>query len=81
MAPGALLLGEAASPDWHLRVDGRAAPRVRAFGWANAFLVSRGGHGVLRYRTPPYRLVLVAVEAALWIAAIRALARRRRRAR
>jgi len=34
----------------------------------------------LRYRTPPYRLGLVAVEVALWVAALRALARRRRRA-
>ena len=76
-----VLLSEASSPRWQLSVGGRRADRRAAFGWANAFEVGRGGNATLKYRTSPARYVAIAVEAALWLAAIRALGSQRRRRR
>jgi GT2 family glycosyltransferase len=76
-----LLLSEADSPGWKLHVGGRDAERRTAFGWANAFDVGRGGNATLRYRTSPARYIAIAVEAALWFAALRALRDHRRRRR
>jgi hypothetical protein len=76
-----VLLSEASSPGWQLTVAGRRADRRTAFGWANAFEVGRGGKATLRYHTSPARYIAIAVEIALWFAAIRALREQRRRRR
>ena len=79
---GDVIIAEGHSGRWHLDVEGRRAPHTKALDWANGFTVDADGQGTLRYRTPPLRIVLLVVEAALWAAAIRAaaLAVRRRRA-
>lgn len=77
--PGTLVVSEAASGRWELRVDGRRAPRRRAFGWANAFEVTEPGRAVLRYRTPPAYLGLLGVQVLVWAAAVRAARRGRAR--
>jgi len=73
-----VLLSEASSPNWQLRVAGRGAPRNKAFGWANGFTVPASGKATLRYRTPLVRYATVAIEIGLWFAAVRALRVRRR---
>ena len=76
-----VLLSEASSSNWQLRVAGRAARRDKAFGWANGFSVPATGKATLRYRTPLVRYLAVAIEIGLWFAVGRALrARRGRRA-
>lgn len=68
-----MLLSEASSRRWELRVDGRRATRREAFGWANAFTAPVSGEATLRHRTSPWRYVAVIVQALLWIAAIQRL--------
>jgi GT2 family glycosyltransferase len=76
---GTVLLSEAYSTRWELRVDGRPAHRERGFGWANAFRVEAPGPAELRYRTPPAYLGLLALQVVLWAGAIRWARRGRRR--
>lgn len=76
-----LLVSEASSPRWRLEVGGGTADRRPAFGWANAYEVTRGGGATLRYRTSPARYIAIAVELGLWFAALRALRDQRRRRR
>jgi hypothetical protein len=66
-----VLLAEAGSPRWQLRVGGRNADRRSAFGWANGFDVGRGGRATLSYRTAPARAIAILVEIALWVVALR----------
>ena len=73
-----VFLSAASSSRWELKVDGTRAPRRDALEWANEFAVDDGGRGVLRYRTSPIRWLAVAIEVGLWVAAVRALWRRRR---
>ena len=77
-----VLLSEASSPRWQLRVAGKGAPRAKAFGWANAFASPASGAATLRYRTSVLRFGALAVQLALWVAAVRMLlvGRHRRRA-
>jgi len=63
-------VANASSPHWQLTVDGRAAPRTKAFGWANSFAVDRGGNATLRFDTPIQRYGLLAVQVLLWVAAL-----------
>jgi hypothetical protein len=74
-----VFFSEGSAPGWHLTAGGRSAPRRSALGWANAFTVRRGGAATLSYRTSPGRPVLVLVELALWVVAIRYLVITRRR--
>jgi hypothetical protein len=76
---GQVLVSEAPSPGWQLSVAGKASPRTPAFGVANAYQVTGAGHGVLHYRTPPFRYALVALGIALWLGALQVLIRLRRR--
>jgi hypothetical protein len=78
---GPVLTASAASPNWELEVDGRRAERRTAWGWANEFEVARAGTARLRYATPVTRPLWLALQAMLWIAALVALTRIRRRAR
>jgi GT2 family glycosyltransferase len=77
--PGTVLVSEASSPRWRLRVAGADADRRRAFGWANAFDVTQAGNATLRYRTSPLRWLAIAIEAALWVGLLRMLLMRRGR--
>jgi GT2 family glycosyltransferase len=70
-----LYLADASSPRWSLTVDGRNAPRSKAFGWANSFTIDKGGHAMLTFSTPATRYGLLVIEAALWIGAVRRLRR------
>jgi hypothetical protein len=66
-------VAEAASDRWSLRVNGRAAPRRTAFGWANSFAVGQPGPATLSYRTSPTRRGALVLEAIFWILALRRL--------
>ena len=50
--------------------DGTKAERSPAFGWANAFEVPAAGSATLRYVPSVSRWLLVAVQAAMWLALI-----------
>ncbi|HVE47533.1 MAG TPA: glycosyltransferase family 2 protein [Acidimicrobiales bacterium] len=76
-----VLLSEAASSNWQLKVAGRAAPRSKAFGWANAFSSPASGEATLRYRTPLVRHVAVLAGMAAWFLVGREIVRARRRRR
>ncbi|HEX2064059.1 MAG TPA: hypothetical protein VHE80_06525, partial [Acidimicrobiales bacterium] len=76
-----VLLSESYSRRWQLRVEGDAAPRTRAFGWATAFRSPASGSATLRYRTSPVRYLAVVVEVALWVVVLRQLVLYRRRER
>jgi GT2 family glycosyltransferase len=70
VGPGTLYLSAAADSGWGLTVDGRSVPRRPAFGWANAFAVTAGGHAHLAFDTPLTRPLAVLVQIALWLLAI-----------
>jgi len=74
-----VLLSEASSSNWQLRVAGRSAPRHKAFGWANSFTSPAAGAATLRYRTPLLRYLALLVQLGLWGLAVRAVRRGRRR--
>jgi len=76
---GQVLVSEAPSPNWELSVAGRSAPRTSAFGVANAYQVGGAGHGVLGYRTPIFRYALLVLGIVLWVGAVQAFTRLRRR--
>ncbi|HUP69510.1 MAG TPA: glycosyltransferase family 2 protein [Acidimicrobiales bacterium] len=74
-----VLLSEASSSNWQLRMAGRSAPRTKAFGWANGFNAPATGNATLRYRTPLVRHVAVLIGVGLWFVVVRAMIRARRR--
>ena len=78
---GEVLISEAPSPRWRLRVAGSNAARTSAFGLANAFVVTGDGNGSLTYRTPPVRVLALAAQVVLWLLAVVYLWVRRREAR
>ncbi|MDP8991707.1 MAG: hypothetical protein M3N31_01410, partial [Actinomycetota bacterium] len=73
-----VMLSEAGTRRWELRVAGRTAPRRPAFGWANAFTAPATGGATLRHRSSPWRYPAVAFEVVLWLALVQRLASRRR---
>ena len=70
---GEVLLAEANSRQWQLRVAGRTADRHGAFG-VTAFTVESGGPGTLRFRTPLLHLLAVTAQLGLWLLALSVLA-------
>lgn len=82
VAAGTVHVAEAHSDRWSLEVNGADAPQSKVDNWANGFQVAGPGRGTLSYSTPPVRYLLLLVELALWIGAIRfaVLTVRRRRA-
>jgi hypothetical protein len=76
---GSLLLGSPADGGWRLSVDGKVQARRQALGWANAWTVPTAGRATLTYETSPRRLVVVAVQAIAWLAALVVVLRRWRR--
>lgn len=79
--PGEVYVASSSSRRWRLSVNGRAAARRPAFGWAMAFaLPGNGGKAALVYRTPPTRDLALGLEVALWLVALVWLIRRGRQA-
>jgi hypothetical protein len=78
LGPGTMLLSEATSDRWQLRVGGAGVPRVSAFGSVNTFDVTSSGPAVLTYRTPLVRTLGTVVQWLLWPVAIAWLWRRHR---
>jgi hypothetical protein len=76
-----LYVSAASSSGWRLTVDGRSIPRSKALGWANGFEVGFRGSATLSFDTPPVRRVMLLVQVALWVLAVRQIWRWRRRAR
>ena len=68
---GRVYLSDQADGRWELRVGGVIVERQPAFGFANAFDVATGGPATLRYKTPLNRPISVAVQALLWLLALR----------
>jgi hypothetical protein len=68
---GRLYLSAQADQRWELRVGGVIVERQPAFGFASAFDVTTGGQATLRYNTPLSRPISVAVQALLWLLALR----------
>jgi hypothetical protein len=75
---GVLLLAQQDAPGWHLYVDGREAPKLRAAGVFRAAQLSRGRHEV-EWRYSPRSLSAGAVSTLLTLAGIAAFFLRRRR--
>jgi hypothetical protein len=80
-AGSVMYLANASSPRWSVTVNGRDAPRSKAFGWANSFRIDEAGSATLRFNTPVSRYGLLAVQVGLWLFALRKLWRWRREAR
>jgi hypothetical protein len=72
-AGSTIYLANAASERWSLTVNGHEAARAKAFGWANEFHVDQGGNATLHFQTPLSRYALLAVQAGLWVFAVRRL--------
>jgi hypothetical protein len=77
--PGTVLLSEATSDRWQLRVAGTGAPRVSAFGSVNTFNVTSAGPATLSYQTPLVRTLGTVLQWLLWPVAVVWLWRRHRR--
>ncbi len=78
---GRVLLAEAPSRQWSLRVGGVSASRQRAFGAVLAFDAGSAGPGVLHYRTPLGHTLMLWLQLLLWLFAIAVVVRGRRPAR
>lgn len=72
----ALLHAEAYDGSWSAELDGHALRQVRAFRWVNAYSVPAPGPVEVRYGGQSLRWGAVALEAALWLAAVVAWRRR-----
>jgi hypothetical protein len=73
-----VVVSEASNSNWRLNVDGEPVTRRKAFGWANSFANERAGNASLGFRTPLTSRLLLLVELALWVLAIRWALRHRR---
>ena len=72
-----VLLSASSSDQWELEVDGRRIEPTKPFGWATGFELDEGGEATLRFRTPPVRYGVVAIQAVAWLWVLRVLVRRR----
>jgi len=80
LAAGAVVeVAQAPSGHWHLRVDGTGASRQPAFGSANLFTTTAGGSATLSYATPIGWRIAVVGDALVWLLALVAVLRGRRR--
>ncbi len=82
--PGAadVLWSATGSGGWHLSVSGHGASWRSAFGWAMAFATpEQGGKASLHFVTPVVRRLLLVLEVAVWLTAVRVLMVDRRRGR
>jgi GT2 family glycosyltransferase len=70
VSAGEVYLASSSSSAWQLTVDGVTATNHPAFGWANSFTVKTGGDAVLSYQTGVSRILWVAAQTLLWLAAL-----------
>lgn len=70
VAAGEVFVGEQQANNWELEVNGQPQPRANAFGWANTFRVPAAGDGELSFKPAVTVIVIQAVNAFLWIAAL-----------
>jgi hypothetical protein len=70
VSAGEVYLASSSSSAWQLKVDGVTATNHPAFGWANSFTVKTGGDAVLSYQTGVSRILWVAAQTLLWLAAL-----------
>jgi GT2 family glycosyltransferase len=63
---GEVFVASTASSGWQLSVDGVAATRHPAFGWANSFTVRAPGDATLTYRSGARHPLLAIIQASLW---------------
>jgi GT2 family glycosyltransferase len=77
VAPGTVYAGYAPAGSFKLVVDGHAAVRRPAFGWAAQYPVSKG-RASLSLSQFPYVPLIVLLEVAVWVVLAAALWRRRR---
>ncbi len=78
VASGTVYAGYAPAGSFTLALDGRAAPRRPAFGWAAQYAVTRG-RAALSLSQFPYVPIAVLVEVVAWVVLAVALLGRRRR--
>ncbi len=64
---GVLATGQRADAGWQLTVDGHQAKRVTLDGWEQGFDVPSAGHAVLSHSRSTPRVLLVVLEAGLWL--------------
>jgi hypothetical protein len=75
-----VLVSSTASSHWRMSVEGHAAARRPAFGWAMAFAVpNQGGKASLGFATPVGRTLVILLETALWLVAVGLVIADRRR--
>ena len=72
-----VLVAASSADGWELEVDGESVDQIKPFGWATGFEVASGGDATLRFRTPPLRYGVLALEAIAWLWLLRVLVRQR----
>jgi uncharacterized membrane protein YfhO len=77
-APGVLVLSEVWYPGWTVRVDGKAAPSLRAFGLLRATALPAGQHTV-EWRYTPWTVYISIAISLLAIAGLIGAVRQQRR--
>lgn len=71
------LYAAVAGDGWRLTVDGEAAPRATALGWAQSFSVSSTGSARLTFETPALYWAMLIGQVLVWILALVYLLRAR----
>ncbi|MFZ6003933.1 MAG: glycosyltransferase [Actinomycetota bacterium] len=72
-----VLVSAAHSSRWSLTVEGDMAERVKPYGWATGFEVTKAGDATLRFKTPLVRYGMLLLQALVWAWVIRRLIRTR----
>jgi hypothetical protein len=70
LAAGTVVVADAATDRWTLRVNDDEVPRETAYGWANSYAVADPGAGSLSFDTPLARTLAIMGQAAVWLLAI-----------
>ena len=69
-APSDVYLASAGGERWSLAVDGQAAERTDAFGWASSFSADSPGSAQLRFDTPTSRTLALVGQVLVWLLAV-----------
>lgn len=72
-----VLFAASHSDRWTLSVDGTDAKHTKSYGWANGYVVAKGGAATLSFVTSPLRYVMLLVQALAWAWVARRLMRLR----
>ena len=70
LAAGTVVVADAATDRWTLRVNGSDVPRETVYGWASSYAVADPGAGSLSFDTPLARTLAIAGQAVVWLLAI-----------